>query len=248
MDHLLSFCPWTQLIVSKVSYIFNVNLHFHLGFGHWFLQAVRRTYSPHITALWRHCIVTIIWVIWDQRNKRTFEGTFSSFSSLLTTFWAFIREAGEGITTYMRNSMEDLAILYACGVKGRPPRAPTIKFVRCQALPINVMKINVDGGASGSLCHLTGVGGFRDNFGVFRGCFAVSHGWGFAFEVELASALYIIELAHDRGWHNIWLESDSTYVVHILKSSDPAVPWSLLARWHHVRRLRSDMNMVVSHI
>ncbi|KAL8508361.1 hypothetical protein ACS0TY_018826 [Phlomoides rotata] len=116
----------------------------------------------------------------------------------------------------MRNSLEDLVILSACEVKGRPPR-----FKR---------------------------GVFRDNFVVFSGCFAVSHGRGFDFEVELAFALYAIELAHDRGWTNIWLESDSSYVPHILKSSNPDVPWRLLARWHRVRWLKSDMNMVVSHI
>ncbi|KAL8510842.1 hypothetical protein ACS0TY_017597 [Phlomoides rotata] len=78
----------------------------------------------------------------------------------------------------MYNSLEDLAILSSCGVKGRPPRAPTIKFIRWQAPPFQVMMINVDGGASGSPGHLTGEGVFRDNFGVFRCCFAVSHGRG----------------------------------------------------------------------
>ncbi|KAL8463827.1 hypothetical protein ACS0TY_033683 [Phlomoides rotata] len=108
--------------------------------------------------------------------------------------------------------MEDLTILSTCGVKGRPPRAPTIKCVKWQAPRIQVMKINVDGGTSGS------------------------------------PALYAIELAFDRGWTNIWLESDSTYVVHILKSSHHVVPWRLLTRWHRVRRLKTDLHMVVSHI
>ncbi|KAL8541601.1 hypothetical protein ACS0TY_002753 [Phlomoides rotata] len=148
----------------------------------------------------------------------------------------------------MGNSLEDLAILSACGVTGRPPRAPTIRCICWQTPPIHVMKVNVDGGVAWSPGHLMGGGVFRDHFGVFRGCFTVSHGRGFAFEAELASAFYAIELAHDRGWTNIWLESDSTYVVHTLKSGDPDVPWSLLARWHRVRRLMSEMNMVVSHI
>ncbi|KAL8463490.1 hypothetical protein ACS0TY_034223 [Phlomoides rotata] len=148
----------------------------------------------------------------------------------------------------MRNSLDELAIFVAFGVKGRPPRATNITRVRWQVPPIKVIKINVDGGAAGSPGSLTGGGVFRDNFGVFRGCFAVSHGWGFAFEAELASALLAIELAHDKGWKTIWLESDSIYVVQMLKSNDPEVPWSLLARWHRVRRLRSDINMVVSHI
>ncbi|KAL8528724.1 hypothetical protein ACS0TY_006251 [Phlomoides rotata] len=77
----------------------------------------------------------------------------------------------------------------------------------------------MDGGAFGTLGKLTGGGVFRDNFGVFQGCFAVTHGRGYTFEAELATTLYAIEIAYDKGWTNIRLESDSTYVVHILKSS-----------------------------
>ncbi|KAL8492867.1 hypothetical protein ACS0TY_024169 [Phlomoides rotata] len=148
----------------------------------------------------------------------------------------------------MRNSLADLAIISACGVKGRPPRASTVKCVRWQLPPIGVLKINIDGSAAGSLRQLIGGGIFRDHFGMFRGCFAVSHGCGYTFEAELATAFFAIELAYDKGWSNIWLESDSTYVVHILKSSSPEIPWRLLARWHRVRRLRTNLHMVVSHI
>ncbi|KAL8509505.1 hypothetical protein ACS0TY_016646 [Phlomoides rotata] len=201
MDHLFSLCHWTPWLLSK---------------------AFQRTFNPQVMALWRLCIVTLI--------------------------WAYIREAGAGITAPMRNSVEDLSILAACGVLGRPPRAPTIRRIRWQVPPMHMMKVNIDGGAAGSPGDLTGGGVFRDQFGVFRSCFAVSHGRGFAFEAELASVFYAIELAHDRGWINIWLESDSTYVVHCLKSGEPDVPWSLMARWHRVRRLKSAMNLVVSHI
>ncbi|KAL8515556.1 hypothetical protein ACS0TY_014298 [Phlomoides rotata] len=83
---------------------------------------------------------------------------------------------------------------------------------------------------------------------MFRGCFTVMHGHGFTFEAELAITLFAIELAYEKRWFNIWLESDSTYVVHILNSGSPEIPWRLLARWHRVRRLRTTMHMVVSHI
>ncbi|KAL8479156.1 hypothetical protein ACS0TY_026131 [Phlomoides rotata] len=197
MDHLFSLYPCTHHIISNVSFIFNVNLHFDFGFGHWLLQAVLRTFSPQTTTLWRLCIVTIIWMIWDQRNKRIFRG-------LSLVIRACSPASG--------------LISVRLGMASKLFCAPLFQ----------VMKINVDGGAFGSPSHLTGGGVFRDNFRVFRGCFAVSQGWGFAFEAELASALYAVELAHDRVWTNIWLESDSTYVVHILKSSNLDVHWRLL--------------------
>ncbi|KAL8494368.1 hypothetical protein ACS0TY_025253 [Phlomoides rotata] len=177
---------------------------------------IRYDFSPQVTALWRLCVMTII--------------------------WAFIWEAGAGISTPMCNTPADLAITSACGVKGRPLCAPTVKCVRWQTPLVRVLKINIDGGAAGSPGQLTRGGIFRDHFGVFRGCFTVSHGRGYAFEAELTTILFAIELAHDKGWSNIWLESDSTYVVYILKLSSPEISWRLM------RQLRPNLNMVISHI
>ncbi|KAL8512953.1 hypothetical protein ACS0TY_019205 [Phlomoides rotata] len=131
--------------------------------------------SPQVTALWRLCIVTIV--------------------------WAFIRKGGMGITAAMHNSTDDLAILSTFGVQGRPHRAPNIRCVRWQVPLVNVIKINIDGGAAGSPGPLTG-GGFSV---IVLECFAMSHGRGFAFEAELASTLFAIELAYDKGWKTIWL-------------------------------------------
>ncbi|KAL8513602.1 hypothetical protein ACS0TY_012904 [Phlomoides rotata] len=203
---------------------------------------------PQVSALWRLCVVTIIWMIWGHRNIWTFEDKAASAQSTLVAFWSHIRDAGAGITAPMRNTVEDLAVLVACGVPGRAPKAPSIIRVRCQPPPLHMMKVNIDGGAAGSPGALTCGGVFRDHFGVFRGCFAVAHWRGFAFEAVLAAALYAIELAHDRGWNKFWLESDSKYVVNFLKSDEPDVPWGLMARWHRVRLLKSAMSLVVSHI
>ncbi|KAL8508425.1 hypothetical protein ACS0TY_018883 [Phlomoides rotata] len=197
-------------------------------------------FSPQIAALWRLCVVTILWFIWDQRNKRMFEGICLRDSTLLTTFWALISESGTGITAHMHNSHVDLAILLTCRVKERPPKAPTVLCVRWQLLPIGIMKINVDDSVTGSPGLLIGGGIFRDHY--------VTHGCGFAFEAECATALLAIELAHDKGWNNLWLESDSTYVVQFLKYDNLEVPWRLMARWHCVRWLRPHLNVVVSHI
>ncbi|KAL8520524.1 hypothetical protein ACS0TY_011157 [Phlomoides rotata] len=109
-------------------------------------------------------------------------------------------------------------------------KAPTIKCLKWQLPLVQVMKINVDVGASGAPGGLTGGGVSRDSFGVFRGCFAMNHGRGFAFESELVTAFYAIELANDNGWQNIWREYDSLYVVQIFRSSNSAIPWHLMAQ------------------
>ncbi|KAL8513176.1 hypothetical protein ACS0TY_019389 [Phlomoides rotata] len=58
----------------------------------------------------------------------------------------------------------------------------------------------------------------------------------------------LLKLPMRRARTTFLLESYSTYVVQILKSSHPEVPWRLLARWHHVRGFREEMQIVVSHI
>lgn len=56
-----------------------------------------------------------------------------------------------------------------------------------------------------------------------------------------------IEIAFERGWHNIWLESDSTIVVHAFKN-ESLVPWHLKTRWHNCLVLTTRMRFIVSHI
>ncbi|KAL8506337.1 hypothetical protein ACS0TY_017274 [Phlomoides rotata] len=134
------------------------------------------------------------------------------------------------------------------GVVGRRSRSFAIKCVRWQRPPLQYIKINVDGGASGAPGKITGGGVFRNSFKVFRDCFAMNHGKWFAFEAELSTALYTIELAHARGWWKVWLECDSIYVVRIFREQSPKVLWRLIAQWHKIRKTMKTMHVVVSHI
>ena len=57
-----------------------------------------------------------------------------------------------------------------------------------------------------------------------KGCFAILLGRVFAFEAELLAASLAINFAWKYGWHRIWLESDSTYMVQLLSSRSKLVP------------------------
>ncbi|KAL8477617.1 hypothetical protein ACS0TY_029790 [Phlomoides rotata] len=121
-------------------------------------------------------------------------------------------------------------MLSSLGLVGRPPKPLVVHCGKCQRLSIHYMKVNVDGGASGAPANLIGGGVFQDSFGVFKGCFATNHGTGFAFEAELATAFYAIELAQENGWTTILMECDSTYVVQIFRAREPNILWRLLAQ------------------
>ncbi|KAK3198786.1 hypothetical protein Dsin_022201 [Dipteronia sinensis] len=86
------------------------------------------------------------------------------------------------------------------------------------------IKVNTDGAVLSSP-GAGGCGGVLRNCKAFvKGCFTVSLGHVFAFEVELLAASMAINFAWQNGWHRIWLESDSSYVVQLLFSRSEHVP------------------------
>ena len=72
------------------------------------------------------------------------------------------------------------------------------------------------------------VGIFRTSHGFVKGCFVISIGIGFAFEAKLAVAIYAILFVWKKDWHALWLETDSTYLVAVLRTQSLVVPW----HWH----------------
>ncbi|KAL8479299.1 hypothetical protein ACS0TY_026238 [Phlomoides rotata] len=128
----------------------------------------------------------------------------------------------------IQNTVFDLLVLSTFGIKGRPLKAPSAICIWWQPPLTRFVKVNVDGGAAGAPGRLTGGGVYRDSFGVFRGCFAMQHGSGFAFEAKLATTFSAVEIAFEKRWLHIWLESDSIYVVTVFKNRNSLVPWRLL--------------------
>lgn len=148
--------------MQEILDVFQVSLSLEEGFHVWFLHAMEMHFSSQIEAMWRLCIVSLIWFIWTARNRTIFYGNV---------------------------------------------------YTRQQA-KVTVQREELRG-------HLW----FRDSSGEFMGGFFLPLGVGFAFDAELATALFAIQKAYTMGWRNIWLESDSTYVVQFFKEKTPKVPW-----------------------
>jgi ribonuclease HI len=75
----------------------------------------------------------------------------------------------------------------------------------------------------------------------------VNLGISFAFHAELLGVMNAIEIAHEKGWWNLWLETDSLMVTLAYKSSF-MVPWMLRNRWNNCMVMLKDMNFILSHI
>ncbi|KAK3193003.1 hypothetical protein Dsin_024313 [Dipteronia sinensis] len=165
--------------------------------------------------LWRAAIHAVVWSVWYSRNQWIFEGKFVDFRAVLSLVWRSVYEANRLGINCMRNCVDDLLILHRFGLSGRPGKT-VIRSVVWSPLAPGWIKVNTDGATLGS----PGVGGCRGVFQTCRSfvkaCFAVPLSQVFAFEAELLTASLAINYAWNLGWHRIWLESDSSYVVQLL--------------------------------
>lgn len=70
---------------------------------------------------------------------------------------------------------------------------------------------------------------------------------GLSYQTKLCGAMGAIELAYQRNWHNLWLETYSSLVVLAFKNSNQN-PRPLRNRWNNVKILLRHMNFIISHI
>lgn len=72
---------------------------------------------------------------------------------------------------------------------------------------------------------------FRDFEGNCKGCYAKFLGISSSYHVELCGFVRAIEIAYDKNWSNMWIESDSSLVVQAFKNSS-LIPWQVRNRWN----------------
>ena len=108
--------------------------------------------------------------------------------------------------------------------------------------------MNTDGSASGSP-GASGAGGvFRNSRGFVKGAFAFNTGISFAYIAELKAAMFAIAKAKELGWNNLWIECDSTWVVHLLQSRSLDVPWIVRHQWDTCLADLNCLRVIVFHI
>ena len=108
--------------------------------------------------------------------------------------------------------------------------------------------MNTDGSSKGQPGPSSCAGIFRNCRGFVQGCFSSVLVMGFAFEAELVGVMMAVDIAFSKGWHSLWIESDSIYVVSLLRSRSMIVPWNHRNRWLYTLHLIRQMNIVVTHI
>ncbi|XP_057811645.1 uncharacterized protein LOC131025878 [Salvia miltiorrhiza] len=80
------------------------------------------------------------------------------------------------------------------------------------------------------------------------GCFHFSVGRGWAFEAELLAFIIALEQIIAQRWDFVWIETDCTYMVDLLRSRSHTVPWRFLSRWRKVLSSIADLHIIITHI
>jgi ribonuclease HI len=120
-------------------------------------------------------------------------------------------------------------ILKAFNVSIHHPNAPSIKEVVWLSPIVSWVKSNTDGTAAGNPGQAASGGVFRDHNAIFLDGFSVNLGFASTFHAELLGVInaienafvkkkIAIEIAYDKGWWNLWLETDSMMVTLAHKS------------------------------
>ncbi|XP_057779593.1 uncharacterized protein LOC130998178 [Salvia miltiorrhiza] len=250
MDHIFWSC-------SKIRPIWQEFLNwFHHGYDtnnsdimSMLVAAWGYKFSSQIANYWKAGLITIIWAIWMQRNCCIFEDGKSEAKRILHTVKVAFREMEQNFRLgSMKNTCEDLLILRKIGIKGRASPPPDFINVYWWPPPHQWIKVNTDGSALGAPGRIAAGGVFRDSRSLVRGCFHVKGGLGFAFEAELLAVITAIQIAHQRTWFSLWVESDSTYIVGLLTSRSLNVPWRFLASWRRILTLLENFTLHITHI
>ena len=69
---------------------------------------------------------------------------------------------------------------------------------------------------------------FRTSGGFLKGGFSYPFPDGFAFEAKLLAVLEDIVIAWDKGWHNLLIETDSSFIVFINWNKSILIPCRLI--------------------
>lgn len=145
------------------------------------------------------------------------------------------------------SSIAEFLILKAFKVFMKHPNAPSIEEFIWKPPVFNWIKCNIDGASIGNPGPLDCGGVFRDKNADFLGSFAYNIGLSSSLIVELNGAMYAVEIAHQKGWRNLWVKTDSMLVALVFKSHK-IVPCQLQNRWHNCLHFLSAMSFFITHI
>ncbi|KAF9591935.1 hypothetical protein IFM89_010293 [Coptis chinensis] len=109
---------------------------------------------------------------------------------------------------FLRDSDPDKRLLISWGINCKLGRAPQIKPCQWLAPFPHMMKANTDGSSLGNPSRAGWGTTFRDAEGAFKLVYSKGLGISDSYFAECSAILGSMELAIERNWRHLWIESD----------------------------------------
>ncbi|KAL6221415.1 hypothetical protein ACLB2K_009166 [Fragaria x ananassa] len=247
LTHLFITCTFAQHVWQWLACCFGTRLPSSGTLVDFWGSFTSKPFSPQLMNLWIASGLFSFMAIWKTRNKLRFENKKSSLMKIFRSTKAWIRFIAPHMPGHYNGTLDN-KLLLGLDVTPVPKirRVPRLIIWHPPLYPW--LKLNTDGLAKGNPGPAACGGVFRDCFGNFIAgyCQGLSHQT--AFFSELMAVIIGVELAYQLGWHQIWLESDSTSVLSCLSSSSFCPPWPLRVLWVNCLERIRKMNFLCSHI
>ncbi|XP_019451753.1 PREDICTED: uncharacterized protein LOC109353847 [Lupinus angustifolius] len=183
-----------------------------------------------------------------QMNQKRFEDRMISSTNALSRIRRETSYSGSYTSSAVASgSLQELQTLKFFNITLKLSKAPNYIEVLWKSPQWNWTKANTDGAAHGNPGPAGGGGIFRDHNADFIYAFANFLNVHNAIHAELHSAMKAVDIAFKKGWHNLWLESDSMLVLDIFSGNSKA-PWKLSNDWQICKSKIAQMNFKISHI
>ena len=244
-SHLLMECTFATTLWNWLESI--IKVHCNFSSIQEAIQICQRNFSPLCKIVVLAVVINIINIIWFCRNQQRFNNKRINVRAVINLIISATTLTGNNSNCAANSSIFDFVLLNAFSVKINYENAPRIKEIIWQPPVFEWIKCNIDGAAVGNLGPASCGGIYRDNSGEFLGDFAYNLGITNSLNAELNGAMYAIELAAQKGWGHIWLETDSTLVTLAFKNKK-IVPCQLRNRWENCIHLISSISFFVTHI
>jgi ribonuclease HI len=242
--HLFFECSYAIRLWSWFAGCVNQVLHFSSLEDMWKIADLN--WSPQCRVTIIAAIVNLLNTLWLVRNQARFNNKLIDWKSAISLIIAGTTLSGNITRKPSSNSIRDFSLLKLFRITIHHPNVPILKEILWHPPLFHWYKCNTDGASNGNPGPASCGGVFRDHNSDFVFAFAEPLGVCSSYFAELSGALRAIEIAFERNWLNLWLESDSTLVVSAFTNPNKSVAWPLRNRWKNVLFMISQMNFIVT--
>jgi ribonuclease HI len=238
--HLFLHCPFALALWNWMNITFNVTVDLSSPTS---LILGCSAFHAQLNDLLLAGIIHTLHTLWLARNGVLFSNAKISVHAATTKVRTAIKLSSSLMHSLTKPGSADITILQRLDVTPSYPRPVSLIPVSWKAPMAPWTKVNTDGSVIDTATACGAI--FRDFMGAYKGGFSSKLEHSTVLHAELMGIILAMEMALEKGWLRLWVESDSQVAVRASKDHS-IVPWNLQNRWHNC--LSCQMQLLFSHV